>query len=155
MTRTVNQPSLCVITRTVNLPNMYVCGQWNQQCHNLATRWVAPRNLKWNQKWHNQPICDQCQRLLGNRLGHSLKYLGTLSIQYYPSRIIKLCVKILQASTVTHLEVQICVQTQETWRYNQTICSQWKLNSRSHNSTQGHKYRQANVKETLRCKLDF
>ena len=140
MTRTVNQPNLCVMTRSINLPSVCIWG--NQQYHNLATR-----------KWHNQLICGQCQRLLGNSLGHSLKYLGTLSIQYYPCMINNLCVKIPQASAGTHLWVQMCVQIQ--WRCNLTICSQWKLSSRSHKSIQGNKYKQANVKGTLRPKLDL
>ena len=47
----------CVMTRTVNLPSL---------C-------VVTRNVKWNLKGHNLLICGQCQRLLVARLVHSLK----------------------------------------------------------------------------------
>ena len=56
------QVDQCVMTRTVNLSSVCICRQWYQHCHNLPTR-----------NWHNQLICSQHQRLLGNRLAQSLK----------------------------------------------------------------------------------
>ena len=61
--------------------------------------------------------------------------------------------------TIVILEVPRCnLHNWGQWtqgRCNPAICSQWKLSSRSHKSTQDHKYRQANIIGTLRPKLDL
>ena len=81
MTRTVKLPRIavlksvqwdqCSMVQNVNLPNVCICR--HQQYHNLSTRWVSPRNVKWNLKGHYLFICSQCQILLANRLGHNLE----------------------------------------------------------------------------------
>ena len=102
------------------------------------------------QSTHLWSVSKTARKQIGTQPEVTRNCQDSTSKCWYPSVSRNVC----QDSRSSKMQLHSWGQwTQE--RCNQIICSQWKLSSRSHKSTQGDKYRQANIKGTLKPKLDL